>query len=54
MARPVTDREAAVERLELIFPGAAFDTVLSSPLAGAAGVSGSLVTVSAWSSQATV
>lgn len=32
--RPVIHRDLAVERLALIFPRAAFDTVMSSPLAG--------------------
>jgi hypothetical protein len=34
--RPLTTAEEATKRLELIFPRAAFDTVLSNPLAGAA------------------
>jgi hypothetical protein len=33
---PLVDREVAAERLKLIFPNSAFDTVLSSPLAAAA------------------
>jgi hypothetical protein len=34
--RPVIDRDAAQERLRMIFPPAAFDPVLSNPLAAAA------------------